>query len=496
MLIFDWEGATHLLCAGELHNSSASGEAFLRRRWTKLMALNLNCVLAPVSWELLEPQEGSFCFDMVDVLLQLARESGVKLILLWFGLWKNGRSTYVPEWVKLQQQKYICCKNTNGEQTSVISPFCEAAVLADARAFTALMEYLQQHDSPQRTVLSVQVENEAGFLGGTRDISAPAQTVHDLGIPKALATWLVSQGKADQAGDHWRAAFGSNADECFMAWGFASAMDTIAKCGKRQYALPLFVNAWTEQYPGEPAHLRPCGGPAGAGLPIWRAFAKHVDAFCPDCYQENLAQECMPYQMANESLLIPEMRCDRWTPAFILYAFGELRASGVAPFGVDALMERAASGVQDAVAHLTMHDPTAPIASIYQWIQAMAPMIQGARQSGRIRGALRAQHNVSGLDLGGYHIQIHFQDSPDGFAAGGLFISPTDGEFYILAINLRVNFFALTESAADYLCVENGHFQHSQWVPDCRLNGDEQRVSFGDAPSVVRVKLYPVLSHA
>ena len=38
----------------------------------------------------------SLIFSCPDGLIQQAEEEGVKLVFLWFGLWKNGMSTYVP----------------------------------------------------------------------------------------------------------------------------------------------------------------------------------------------------------------------------------------------------------------------------------------------------------------------------------------------------------------------------------------------------------------
>ncbi len=60
----------------------------------------MNTVLAAVEWSLVEPVEGKFNFSVVDELLSDARKNDLKLILLWFGSWKNGQSHYMPEWVK------------------------------------------------------------------------------------------------------------------------------------------------------------------------------------------------------------------------------------------------------------------------------------------------------------------------------------------------------------------------------------------------------------
>jgi hypothetical protein len=39
-----------------------------------------------------------------------AREENVSLVILWFGLWKNGTSMYVPGWVKRDYKKEFSTK--------------------------------------------------------------------------------------------------------------------------------------------------------------------------------------------------------------------------------------------------------------------------------------------------------------------------------------------------------------------------------------------------
>ena len=61
--------------------------------WPRLKALNLNAVIGTASWELVEPEEGKYDFALVDGLIRKARASGIRLVLIWFGSWKNGVST-------------------------------------------------------------------------------------------------------------------------------------------------------------------------------------------------------------------------------------------------------------------------------------------------------------------------------------------------------------------------------------------------------------------
>src|SRR6187551_2612980 len=61
-----------LVLGGELGNSSASSNEYMRPIWPKLQQMNLNTVIAPVYWELMEPTEGQFNFSLIDSLIKNA----------------------------------------------------------------------------------------------------------------------------------------------------------------------------------------------------------------------------------------------------------------------------------------------------------------------------------------------------------------------------------------------------------------------------------------
>jgi beta-galactosidase GanA len=100
------EGKPFLVLGGELHNSSTSGTAYMRPIWEQMKRKNLNTVIAPVYWELLEPTEGKFDFSLVDSMIYGARKQNLHLVILWFGSWKNGYSMYAPAWVKNDGRRF------------------------------------------------------------------------------------------------------------------------------------------------------------------------------------------------------------------------------------------------------------------------------------------------------------------------------------------------------------------------------------------------------
>ena len=120
------DGAPYLILGGELGNSTASDLPYLRQFWPLFDSLHLNTVLAPVSWELIEPAEGRFDFGSVDGLIRQAREHDKRLVLLWFGAWKNSMSSYVPPWIKRDQARFPRAELPDGRGMEMLSAFARA----------------------------------------------------------------------------------------------------------------------------------------------------------------------------------------------------------------------------------------------------------------------------------------------------------------------------------------------------------------------------------
>ncbi|HLH53507.1 MAG TPA: beta-galactosidase, partial [Verrucomicrobiae bacterium] len=159
------DGKPFIVIGGELHNSSASSLDYMEPIWPRLRRLNLNTVLATVSWELLEPQEGHYDFTLVDGLIEGARKNELKLVFLWFGSWKNGVSSYAPAWVKKDVNRFPRVQARDGSRVEILSPLSDENQKSDKRAFTALMQHIHKVDATKHTVIMMQIENEVGTLG-------------------------------------------------------------------------------------------------------------------------------------------------------------------------------------------------------------------------------------------------------------------------------------------------------------------------------------------
>ena len=123
-------------------------------------------------------------------MIQEARRNNLHIVFLWLASWKNGMSSYAPLWVKQNTQRFPRVIEKDGNPVEILSPLGRDSIEADARAFAAVMRHIREVDGEAHTVLMMQVENEVGVLGDSRDRSPAANRAFDGQVPKELMTYL------------------------------------------------------------------------------------------------------------------------------------------------------------------------------------------------------------------------------------------------------------------------------------------------------------------
>lgn len=322
---------------------------------------HLNTLIVPVYWETLEPEEGSYDFSLVDSLLEQAVRFKKKLILLWFGLWKNAESAYVPAWMKQDSETFFRAEMYGGERLNTIFPLCWEAVERDAAAFSRLIGHLREVDK-NSSVIMVQVENEVGLLGTERDYCRQAEEAFTGNVPDKLMDAAVKSGKirARETGwpekADWTVVFGEDAGEIFSAWFFASALERIASVGKKEYPLPCYANVWLKQFPWY-AGSYPSGGPVEDMLWVWKAAAPSLFTIAPDIYVPYVSEIMEKYTRPDNPLVIPEVRKDAVTASYALYAYLNCHALCYAPFGIEDLWQKEPDVIPKEVTEALNIDP-------------------------------------------------------------------------------------------------------------------------------------------
>jgi len=474
------DGKPFLVLGGELRNSSSSSLDYMKPLWPRLAQLRLNTVLTPVSWELIEPQEGKFDFKLVDGLMRDARVNKLRLVFLWFGSWKNSMSSYAPAWVKTGQRRFPRSRKSNGAGLEILSPFSETNWQTDARAFAALLRHLRQVDT-KHTVIMVQVENEIGMIPEARDHSIEANQAFAQPAPKELMDYLLTHKNTlvpefravwEKAGfktsGSWEEVFGPGieTEEIFTAWWFARYTGLVAASGKAEYPLPMYVNAALIR-PGYKPGQYPSGGPLPHLLDVWRAAAPQIDFLSPDIYFPNFAEWCGKYHRSGNPLFIPEAIRDTANP---FYAFGQCDAMGFSPFAIE---DPASSA------------PRPDFGRCYDVLSQLAPVILQNQGKGTMAGVLLDETNqTQKIHLGNFTLNVShdytWAGSRDPHPGpwprfGGLIISTGPDEYLMAGSGLIVTF--TSDSPADPIAgiasIEEGQFDNGRWVAGRRLNGDE-----------------------
>jgi hypothetical protein len=491
------DGQPFLMLAGELHNSSASSIAYMTPIWDKLAALHLNTVIGTVSWELLEPREGQFDFTLVDAQIAEARRHDMRLVLIWFGTWKNADSTYVPLWVKTDLKRFPRMQSKSGANLEELTPLGEESLAADARAFGALMRHIRQVD-PRHTVVMMQVENESGILHDSRDRSPLAEAAWSRPVPRELMDYLAKHRDAllpellkvwgangYRTSGTWPEVFGNDAwaGEVFMAWHVGRYIGKVAAAGKAELAIPMYANAWLVQNDRQLPGDYPSGGPVSRVMDVWRAAsAPGIDLLAPDIYIQDFQGVCASFTRSGNPLFIPEARV---SAPNLVWAIGQHAAMGVSPFGIEDARE------------------DDPLADGYQMVESMMPLVTLAQAEGRIAGVLLNDETTETISMGGYKLVISAarrrrppQPAPQPGVDNrpyGLVISEGPDSFLLAGSGFAVVFTPDSQGpkTAAIASIDEGRFEGGRWIPGRRLNGDEFHASLpAGRAGVLRVRLY------
>jgi hypothetical protein len=484
------DGKPFLALAGELLNDSATGLEHMKPIWPKLAAAKFNTVLAGVSWAQIEPAEGKFDFRVLDGVIEGARSHNLHLVLLWFGSWKNSLSSYAPDWVKKDFERFPRARSAAGQSIELLSVFSDTNRDADIRAFAALMRHVKAVDGRKHTVIMIQVENEVGMHTDSRDFSPAANQALAGPAPKELMDYLQQHKDAlipefRQAWDTngfktsgtWEEVFGQGrvTDGIFMAWHYARYIGRVAGAGKAEYPLPMFVNAALYGV-GRGPQPGSGGRPWDLVMDVWKAGGPQIDMLSPDIYGEgDFAAFCAKYTQSGNPLFIPETGGGPTSAARALYAFGRYNAIGFSPFGIDR---------PDRLGN-------APdLTGIYDLLARVAPLILEHQGKPTMSAVLLKQGDPpQKVPLGDYTLQVAYWpirysmpllmpgEPPTGSRppSAAIFIATGPEEFFAIGSGVKVTFSSSAPGLplAGLATVEEGTFVNGRWVPDIRLAGDD-----------------------
>jgi hypothetical protein len=501
------DGKPFIILGGELGNSSFTSLEYMKPIWPKLQIMNLNTVLAPVYWELIEPEEGKFEFELYDQLILESRKYDLKLVLLWFGSWKNSMSSHAPSWVKKDQPRFPRIKDDKGKSHEILTPFSEENLHADLKAFEALMQHIKEFDGQENTIVMIQPENEIGMLPTARDYNALANEKFQEKVPDEFIQYLIknksilmpefkevwSRNGYKESGS-WEEVFGKgpHTDEIFMAWYYAKFTNTIIESGKAIYPLPMYINAALNRPGRLPGIGYPSAGPLPHLMDVWKAGGPSIDFLSPDFYFPNIKHWSDLYTRQNNPLFIPEHRFDNTVAAKALFILGHYEAIGFSPFSIES----------------TDKPENEPLGKVYNLIDQLTPIIATNHGQHKIEGLLFDKETPENVfRLGDYELTAKHSNTlgyePDSKndiweTTGAIIIQTDDNEFYLAGSGVVITFKNLKNPDLNVgiLKAEEGRFDNNLWKVIRHLNGDQThqgrhiRILLADGFIIQRFELY------
>ena len=482
------DGKPFLVLSGELTNNSATSVEYMKPIWSKLVEAKLNTVLATVAWNQIEPEEGKFDFAVPDGIIRDARSHNLHLVLLWFASWKNSLSSYPPDWVKRDFERFPRAQITGGKSIELLSPLSDANRDADARAFAALMRHVREIDGQRNTVIMIQVQNEVGMHGDTRDRSPAANQAFSGPVPKELMDYLrkhkdtlvpefrqVWEAAGFKTSGSWEEVFGKGAatDGIFMAWNYARYIGRVAEAGKAEYPIPMYVNAALYGIGRGTQPIASGGRPWDLVMDVWKAGGPQIDMLSPDAYSDrDFVAFCAKYTQSGNPLFIPENMGGADGAARVLYALGRHDAIGWTVMGLE----------DPRIPH-----PDNDLIGSFDLIAQLAPLIAEHQGKGTMSAVLLRGPNdpPQKIHLGNYTLEVGFYSQPKMFGvppppdppppAAAIFIETGPDEYFAAGSGVTVKVSPNTPGPplAGFATVEEGTFVNGRWVPGRRLNGDD-----------------------
>ena len=299
----------------------------------------------------------------------------------------------------------------------------------------------------------------------------------------------------NEHGTTWSEVFGDAANEVFMAWHYASYIEAVARAGKQEYSIPMYVNAQLPA-PQERAGEYPSGGPHPHYLEVYQAAAPSIDFYSPDIYWPDFAYWVERYRIPGNAIFIPEARLEA-APYNALYAYGEGRAFGFCPFGIDSLQQPEEK-----------NDSEPAIQQVYGLLDSIHDLLPSAQYGHSTRGLVL--HDTSArpaqtVSLGGFLFtgtlsRAWREGTLLAHDGAMLILAASAGEFYVVGSGLTVSFARdpdVDSGIAGIESVEQVSRANGQTITERRLNGDQtnqgrQLTMDPHRFNIYRVRLYSI----
>ena len=464
--------------------------------------------------ELDRPEEGKYDFSIADAAIEDARQNNVRIAWLWFASWKNGLSSFPPPWVKANQERFPRAQLAGGRSVEVLSTLSENNREADARAFAALMRHVREVDKTHRVIL-VQIENEMGLMGDSRDRSPLADAAFAKPVPKELMDYLqknkdtllpefrkIWEATGFKTSGTWEEVFGKGPGQGRRD---LHGLELLALCQPRgrgrQAGIP---HPDVRERLDRPAHRQPA-----RRLSQRRPASSHARHLArgrspgrpavPGYLPARFRRIDGHVRRNGNPLFVPESTGDISGAAHAFYLIGQHNGLGYSAMGIDSMGRTEVEG-PDFFQESSRGQPPIerrPFPMAYEALGQLAPFILEHQSKGTIAAAMVNKQNPEmQVKLGDYTLTVGLQRDPRTFnvvpdlTGYGLFMLEGPNEYLMAGNNIQVVFTPNTPGPeiAGLAWQESGKFVDGKWVRNRILGGDDSVLRFDIMPTFAAMK--------
>lgn len=317
------EGEPFLILGFQLDCDSCYDAGTIERMMKNAVKMGCTGISLLLYWRLIEPEEGKYDLAILKSMLDNASEYGLKIVLVWFGSYKNACMHYAPDWIIRDRKRFRRIKKKDGSTAPFVAcPNGSELLEKDVAAVSRIFMFLKKEDT-HNTVILFQVNNETGIMGDTDRCHCE------------VCERLFREGRYTEIHP-------DNAAEVFMAESILAYQEEIAKKAKEIHDIPCYMNCWLAQHSPDsiPGYTYPCGGPVYRVLDTYRDKKKYVDFVSPDIYTtgyRDFMKIAGEYCFEGNPLYVAEHALGKSSRAYknVYYALGEFGALGFDPWAID-----------------------------------------------------------------------------------------------------------------------------------------------------------------
>lgn len=375
------------------------------------------------------------------------------------------------------------------------------------------------------------MENEPGSVAGsTLDFSLESLKAFRGQVPAEVIAYARShpgtplhdvwKQNGSRARGSWQTVFGRAAAELFMSRCIAAYIDEVARQGKEEYDLFMYVNVWVSGLGWSIAGSDyPSGGCVPETVDVWRATMKAIDTLAPDVYdpvRSHYFNFCRVYSQEDWPLYIPESSSANDNYAYMFHAVGDCQAIGMHVFAVEEMVD----------AEGTLLPRCVDTAKSFAMLMAASPLILKYRGTDRMWTLCQEIYETTAhVDVDGYRVRaeydhvgrpaMDYHHSADVRAlhdpsvklplGRAMIFQESEKVFYVVGDHVRLTFGPLPSLDghiamghmqdvnillnSSLLSIEEGHFEGETFVGDRTRSGDEFTVWAMQDCGVIRVEM-------